>query len=224
MPRRFVLGSFICVILATFVYAQAAPNGVVTINGGRTALYLKGHSNDYIPAKNPGAGLVTIFSNLGTGTNVYNPDAGTGVLGPKVPGQPRPEWLGFAFTPTADHIVQVIAVGATYVSGTNELFVSLNDDNNGVPGNPLRMWHFTNLPAFGTCCTLQVARYAAGIPVTQGTQYWVVLRTATGGLSDTWDVWDNDFGGQMGVFSNNLGTGWFQSSIQQQGAFGVFGQ
>ena len=214
---------FAFLLIASLAAAQATHEGVTTINGGRSTIYLKGAPQTITPAAQPSAGLIKIFSNLGSGSNVYDPVAGTGVLGRNVPGQPRPEWLAFAFTPVADHVVQQIQVGATYVSGTNELFVSLNDDNAGLPGMALHTWHFVNLPTFGTCCTLQTAKYKTGIPVTGGTQYWVVLRTATG-TSDTWDVWNNDFNGQQGKFSNNLGSGWVDGGIQQQGAFGVFGQ
>jgi len=223
MLQKKILSTLICLFISSLAAAQATHDGVTTINGGRTTIYLKGAPQKITTATPTPAGLVKIFSNLGTGSNVYNSFAGTGVLGQNVPGQPFPEWLGFAFTPAADHLVQVIQVGATYVSGTNELYLSLNADNAGLPGKALHTWHFVNLPTFGTCCALQSGLFKSGIPVKKGTQYWVVLRTA-GGPSDTWDVWNNDFNGQQGRFSNNLGSGWLDGGIQQQGAFGVFGQ
>jgi len=37
-------------------------------------------------------------------------------------------------------------------------------------------------------------------------------------------VWNDNFKGTQGTFSNNIGSGWVQGGIQTQGAFGVFGQ
>jgi len=209
-------------LLATLASAQRN-DGIATLNGGRTTVLLKAPSQIVTPAKLPSAGLVTIYSNLGTGNNVYNSGAGSGVLGKSVPGMPFPEWLGNAFIPTADHSVTEVQVGVTYVQGPNTVILSLNADNGGVPGNVLRTWTFSNLPAFGTCCTLQTAMLKTPLPVAKGTMYWVVLRTLTTNQG-TWDVWNDNFKGTQGTFSNNIGSGWVQGGIQTQGAFGVFGQ
>jgi hypothetical protein len=165
--------------------------------------------------------LVTIYSNLGKRKNVYNAIAGVGILGPDA-GQPWPESVGCGFRPKADHMVTEIQVGATYVQGTNTLVVSLNEDNKGIPGKALHTWRFSNLPTFGSCCTLQTAKYAKGIPVKKGKLYWVVLSPQQK-FKDTYDVWNNNFAGTQGTFSNNMGSGW-NSSYQVLGAFGVFGE
>jgi hypothetical protein len=209
--------------LAAAAMGQATRDSVITINGGRTTVYMKSPASQVTPARQPSAGLVTIYSNLGTGSNVYNAIAGTGVLGRQVPGQPRPEWVANGFTPTADHTVTEIQVGVTYVSGDNEMVLSLNEDNAGIPGKVLHTWQFGNLPTFGTCCTLQTARLKTGIPVKKGMLYWVVVRTSRQGV-DTWDVWNNNIGDFQGSFSNNTGQGWNHKSTQELGAFGVFGQ
>ena len=218
----WLAGCAVLLLAAMGLYAQAMKDGVITINGGKTTVYMKAGPGVITPAAPHAAGLVTIYSNLGTGTNVYNSFAGTGVLGRDVPGEPRPEWLAFAFTPTAEHTVTQIQVGVTYSSGTNEVVMSLNADNAGLPGATLQTWHFENLPTFGGCCTVQTAT-SAGIPVHQGKQYWLVLRNRAT-AQDTWDVWNNDFNNVQGTFSNNLGQGWVDGGIQQQGAFGIFGQ
>jgi hypothetical protein len=209
------------VLLATLVLAQSRER-VTTINGGRTTLFLEAPTFG-LRATAPGAGLVTIYSNLGTGNNVYNGIAGNGVLGRDVPGQPRPEWLAFAFTPAADHTVTEIQVGVTNASGTNSVVLSFNQDAGGIPGAALQTWHFTSLPTFGSCCTLQTAKSKSGISVKAGTQYWVVLENQAI-AQDTWDVWNYDSNNAQGVFSNNTGQGWQAGGIQQQGAFGVFGK
>ncbi len=212
-----------CLLLAASlpVFAQSK-DGVVPINGGRNFVYVKPVDRSH-PAAKQQPGLVTIYSNLGTGTNVYNGAAGTGVLGRNVPNQPFPEWVANGFTPTANHTVTEIQVGVTWVEGANSVILSLNEDNGGKPGKTLFITQFTNLPTFGTCCTLQTATLTTGVPVTQGTQYWVVLRTKPTNQG-TWNVWNNNFKGLQGPFSNSLGNGWFQQSTQELGAFAVLGQ
>jgi hypothetical protein len=215
-----VCGTF---LFSAFAAGQAGRENVITINGGRTTVYMKPPSPVVTQAQPAPAGLATIYSNLGTGDNVYNAIAGTGVLGRDVPNQPRPEWVANGFTPTADHTVTEIHVGVTYVSGDNEMVLSLNENNGGIPGKVLHTWHFANLPTFGACCTLQVAKLRAGIPIKKDTLYWVLVRTSHQG-TDTWDVWNNNIGDLQGPFSNNTGQGWNRQSVQELGAFGVFGQ
>ncbi|MBZ5720852.1 MAG: hypothetical protein LAO03_10780 [Acidobacteriia bacterium] len=203
--------------------AQDRNDGIAVLNGGRTTILLKAPSPVITPATPHAAGLVTIYSNLGVGGSTYNPIAGSGVLGRNVPGMPYPEWLASGFTPDADHTVTEIQVGVTYVQGPNTVILSLNEDAAGLPGKPLHSWIFSNLPTFGTCCTLQTAKVTGGIPITKGTHYWIVLRT-TNNNQGTWDVWNDNFFERQRPFSNNLGSGWLQGGIQTQGAFGVFGQ
>jgi len=217
MLARLVVG----LMLAGAAWAQAAGDGVVTINGGRNTILMRAPSDLFVPAVTESPKLVKIYSNLGTGSHVYNAIAGVGILGPDA-GQPWPESVGCGFRPKADHMVTEIQVGATYVQGTNTLVVSLNENNKGIPGKALHTWHFSNLPTFGSCCTLQSAKYAKGIPVKKGKLYWVVLSPQQK-FKDTYDVWNNNFAGTQGTFSNNIGSGW-NSSYQVLGAFGVFGK
>jgi hypothetical protein len=203
-------------------WAQVTRDGVITINGGKTTVFMKAPTLTAAPQEGLEPGLVIIYSNLGKGDHVYDAIAGMGILGPDT-GQPWPESLAFALVPTKDRIVKKIQVGVTHVSGDNSVVLSLNKDNAGLPGRSLQHWRFVNLPVFGSCCTLQTAKSKQGIPVKKGKTYWVVLRPTAEGL-DTWDVWNNDYNGTSGRFSNNLGDGWLDGGIQQQGAFGVFGQ
>jgi len=78
--------------------------------------------------------------------------------------------------------------------GTNGIVISLNNDNNGTPGNPLETWNVSDLPFFGTCCTLLKVSSREGIPVTGGQQYWVMLRTSDSELNtvDACNVSDAD--------------------------------
>jgi len=197
----------------------AARNNTVIINGGRQTIFVAPPIRSSISTTPLPPALVTIYSNLGKGDQVYNPNSGTGILGPDA-GQPWPQTVGSAFTPTKDHIVQAVRVGATYVQGTNGIIVSLNEDDNGVPGKQLAAGKFSNLPQFGTCCTLQTGKGKTGIGVKANTQYWIVLQPIA---KDTYAVWDNNYQGIEGRWANNLGSGW-NGSFQVLGAFGVYGQ
>ena len=221
MTKRMLSGWLVGLMLAGAAWGQAANDGVITINGGRNTILMRAPSEPFVPAVRPSSKLVEIYSNLGKGSKVYNAISGYGILGPDA-GQPWPQSVGCGFRPKADHTVTEIQVGATWVQGTNSLVVSLNEDNKGIPGKALHTWHFSKLPVFGQCCTLQTAKYAKGIPVKKGKLYWVVLSPQKQ-FKDTYDVWNNNFAGTQGTFSNNIGSGW-DSSYQVLGAFGVFGK
>ena len=138
-------------------------------------------------------GLVTIFDNLAAKypKGQYWCCSGYNVMGPSQGEQ----WMAAAFTPAADRTVTTIEVAVGYSQGkTNGVVFSLNSDNNGVPGKALKTWNASGLPRFGTCCTLVVKSDSAGIPVSAGKQYWVVLSTNGHELDtvDAWNVIDTD--------------------------------
>lgn len=221
MTKRTLSGLLVGLMLAGAAWGQAADDGAITINGGRNTILMRAPSQPFVPAVTAPSKLVRIYSNLGKGKEVYNAISGYGILGPDA-GQPWPQSVGCGFRPKADHTVTEIQVGATYVQGTNALVVSLNEDNKGIPGKALQTWHFSKLPVFGQCCALQTAKYAKGIPVKKGKLYWVVLSPQQQ-FKDTYDVWNNNFAGTQGTFSNNIGSGW-DSSYQVLGSFAVFGK
>lgn len=212
--------AFVVITLAVLSTAQIANDNTVTINGGRNTIFLKPPTYSISHSAALPAGVITIYSNLGKGSNVYNAISGVGILGPNVPGQPLPQSVGTAFTPTADHLVQAVQVGATYVQGTNGVIVSLNEDSNGVPGKQLAAKTFANLPLFGTCCTLQTGVGKSGIPVKANTQYWVVLQPVA---NDTYCVWNDNYQGLQGQWANNTGQGW-HSSYQVLESMAVYGK
>lgn len=212
--------AIIILALSSLAIGQTAADSTVTINGGRNAIFVKPPVYTIAPSSPLPAGVVTIYSNLGKGESVYNAISGVGILGPDVPGQPLPQSVGTAFIPSQDHIVQAVRVGATYVQGTNGVIVSLNEDSNGVPGKQLAAKTFTNLPLFGTCCTLQTGKGNGGIPVKARTQYWVVLQPLA---KDTYCVWNDNYQGLQGTWANNTGQGW-TSSFQVLESMAVYGK
>lgn len=146
---------------------------------------------------------------------------------------PFQTWVGVAFTPTADATVKRIQVAAgRQSSGTNGFEVNLYSDASGVPGTVLGTVHVSNLPTYGQCCQLATANFSTGIPVTAGTQYWVVVSTTA---QDTdiyaWPFNSTDMSnhpaaswclGSSTYCGSNSGI-WVPYSYVQLG-FGVFGQ
>jgi hypothetical protein len=91
---------------------------------------------------------------------------------------PFQTWAAVAFTPTANATVTRIESSAgRQGGGTAGYEMGLYADAGGVPGNPIKSFHISKLPAYGQCCTVAIANDKAGIPVTAGTQYWVVVST-----------------------------------------------
>jgi hypothetical protein len=213
----------VCLIIlaSAAVFAQNSKDGVATINGGSRTLFLKPPIHATGPEVPLPPGVVTIYSNLVKGAQSYNPNAGVGIVG-KDAGQPLRQWVGIAFTPTEDHLVQAIQVAALYVSGTNEMAVLLDADDHGVPGETLYAWKLSDLPEFGSCCILQTRTHVAGTPVKAGTQYWVVLQNLLN-HKDTYGVWDDNFNEIQGTWANNTGQGW-HTSFQVLPAVGVYGK
>jgi hypothetical protein len=221
MLSKVVVGWAILVLANAAVWAQAN-DGVIKLNGGRSAILRRAPSQPFTPAALAPANLVKIYSTLGKGDKVYSTLSGYGILG-RDAGQPWPQKVANGFRPKGDHVVTEIRVAATHLQGTNALVVSLNQDNRGVPGKALHTWHFTDLPVVWSCCKLQIAKYAKGIKVQKGKLYWVVLSPEKQ-FQDTFDVWPDNIAGTQGkYFSNNIGSGW-NTSYQVLGALGVFGK
>ena len=126
-------------------------------------------------------------------------------------------WAAVAFTPTANFNVGKIKVSAAYVTGTNSVRVSLNADAGGVPGAELGGADATGLGTFGACCQLAVVKSKTGIPVSQGTQYWVVVSTDNKS-NDTWDAWAfNSTDMRLGLVAGYSSGAWSSGDNQVPG-------
>lgn len=184
----------------------------------------------------PPAGLVTITDNIAHKypKGLFNKVAGRPVTGSaNLIGYPQ-YWIGAAFTPAADVSVKRVQVAVSSANGTNAGVVALYDDNAGVPGNVLKAWHMSDLPAYGSCCTVTV-KNATGVPLVGGHQYWVVVKTDNTS-QDTYLSWNYNTSDQttlrpMAYYCKNAngatcsipsGT-WFADTLAPVMAFAVLG-
>jgi hypothetical protein len=91
---------------------------------------------------------------------------------------PFQTWGAVGFTPTANATVTKIEASASRSgSGSAGFELGLWTDKNGVPGKRIKSFHVSKLSNYGECCAVAVANDPAGIPVTAGTQYWIVVST-----------------------------------------------
>lgn len=131
-----------------------------------------------MPANPEDAGLTIIAGNfsrypLATYFSVFGNTIAQG--GSNFPFQ---VWEGMPFTPKVNATVTKIEVSAGRQGGGTAGFeLGIYADANGVPGNLIQGTHISNLPIYGECCAVAEASDPAGIPVTAGTQYWVVVST-----------------------------------------------
>jgi len=154
------------------------------------------------------ATLQTIYSNLGKKGHLYT-CCGFGLSGPAGGGS---SFTAMPFTPSSNSHVSEVRVAVQYISGANQINLSIYADSDGVPGTLLAgPVTVTNLPEYKTCCRLDVASFAP-VAVSAGIQYWVVADTPPTGVgSDFNGVWS--VAGNITIpFAVDNGTGWFSAS------------
>lgn len=164
----------------------------------------------------------TMYSNLGTGNNVYNCCTGWTIFGTG--------FLGTSFTAANEFQVNFssyvfeIDVAVGYVAGDNLFYLNIDADNAGQPGAVLAS--FTNLSSstdFGSCCGLVTVYTGAGPNLSAGTNYWLVIGPMDT-TSTTWEAW-NFSNSAVGLdeYSTDGGLTWVNNGIQGQGAFQILG-
>lgn len=194
MQFAWLLGAALTVLSPALAGGQSrvvrSDKGVLkmtTTRRGTTTPYAERPSNDPL-----------IFGNLATKDPkaVYWCCAAYPVTGPKSPAGEN--WTAAAFTPAANATVTKVTVAVGYESSTKnfDVLLSLNADNNGVPGKALKTWKVTfpgGKPIFGTCCTVKSG--TGSISVSANTKYWVMLSTEAD--SDIWAGWNSNDSDQI---------------------------
>jgi hypothetical protein len=217
--RSFVL--CFTVLLFVSLTAMAASKGAIsTTKDGRQTIASKPATRTGEPAEF-GKGLTILYDNASTyPLGVYWCCEGYTITGSgSVVGEQFAD--GMPFTPSVNATVTLIGVAVGYVTGDEEVQVTLNADSGGLPGSVLGSFTASTLPTFGDCCST-VVQSITGVPVTAGTQYWVVVQTSSA-TSTTWDAWnDNDTNETEQPFAFQESGVW-EASEGILGAFGVAG-
>jgi len=178
----------------------------------------------------PAMAQTTFFSDLGTGSNVYNccsgwTMSGSGTLGNYV-------FDANEFMAGATGSLTQIDIGLGYVEGTNSFFVALYSDTNNLPGTLLGQWNdLSSSQQFGGCCGLVSITGITGITLTSGQDYFLVIGP-TDNNSTLWGAWNLNSTGANGLLlqassgcSNGgaAGCNWSSFSGSTLGAFDVIG-
>ncbi|MBZ5609646.1 MAG: hypothetical protein LAP38_15400 [Acidobacteriia bacterium] len=161
----------------------------------------------------------TVYSNLGSGTTVYNSGTGWSVSTVASTGfllQPA-----FSFTPSGTFNFTELDIALGFINGTNSVTVDLMSDSGGSPGSVLDSWNVSGLPAFGSCCTLQALLANNTTTLASGTPFWVAVLP---GAADTYAVWNLDSTGALGDVFEDQGSGFALFGADATvGAFQVLG-
>ncbi len=192
-----------CMLVAVVAQGQRSDEGIIRINGGSMTVALHSNPQKIEQTAADPASLLTIYSDLGTGSTVYLPNIGWSVDGPGSGGGQVAS--ATPFTPKRNFNLVLIKVAILTVSGTNGVTLSLNRDSGGAPGTAIRTWNLVNLPQFAGCCKLDLGRLKKTIKVKKGVQYWLVATTdkTTEDASDSWNMNSRSIFGTVGQQFNN---------------------
>lgn len=212
----------LALLVVASITAVAADQRYTTTDDGRRII-ANSASEVVVPAIRNDATLKTLFNNLsdykyGTYFCCYAEviSGPNGMAG-------EPVWYGVPFTPNANVKLTKVEAGVGYSMGTNSVAIWLAADASGLPGSTLAgPVDVNNLPGFGTCCTLAVAKFKS-VPLTKGTQYWIVLGTDSNSM-DTTDVWNfNTTDMRNHSYALHNGSYWVAED-SLLGAIGIFGK
>lgn len=165
-------------------------------------------------------GQSTLYSNLGTGDDVYNCCSGWTVSGTGSIGVSFTAANEFQVTTGGMALEVDVAVG--FVEGDNSFYVNIDADNGGQPGSVLlSVPNLSSNTPYGTCCGLVSTGIVVGPMLSTGTNYWLVIGP-TNSTSTTWDAWNfsNSAAGNDD-YSTDGGLSWIRNGNQPQGAFQI---
>ncbi len=171
----------------------------------------------------PAVTLTKIFSNLGTGTNVYT-SSGWSLSGP-LSSAGFTQYVAMPFKSKANAHIEQVRAAVQYSTGTNQLNLSIYTDSSGTPGTRLAgPFTVKNLPLYFTCCRVGIANVSPSVAITAGTQYWLVADTpASGTGSDFAGAWVFIPPTKM-LVGINTGASWFSFPADvQEPAGAIYG-
>ena len=168
-----------------------------------------------------------LFSDLGTGGSVYSAGSGAivqGISGDNI-AQARP------FTVSGSGLFDVTQFDLGVVKDTsgvgtfylNTFTASIWTDSSNQPGTELGSWTLSANEPNGSCCLLATQTGIAGVTLTGGTEYFMVLAPVNQNDGSKIE-WENDSVGQNSALLGSLNGGaWVHDSTGTGAAFDVLG-
>ncbi len=102
---------------------------------------------------------------------------------------------GDAFTVTGGNfLLTSIEIALGYVTGTNRAFISLYNDDDGMPGAILETATVENMGPFGNQNDPEVALFTGTTALLEGEQYWVIASSD----NNSWLAWNLNSIGDTG--------------------------
>jgi hypothetical protein len=175
----------------------------------------------------PASASVVIFSDLGSGTNVYNCCTGWTVSGTGTLGTSFINADLFTVSGSGDEAVEQIDLAVANAEGASTFDASIWTVDNGLPGSQVAGASWTGLiatPGFGGCCTLISITGITGVALTGGQDYFMVLGPVS--TSDnSWNAWNLNTVGlsTLDLYSNDGGATWISNGSPATGAFDILG-
>lgn len=207
---------FLALVCST-LFAQTGP--------GPGQIILTEPSSSRYPAEPLPPGESEIYSNLGPKGDLFYESRGYEIAGPDNYHGTGDSYLAMPFTPSVNSTLNAVRIALGYSGiGTDNGEIGIFTDSNGVPGEPLKLWGIDNLPQFGQCCRLVTLTDKAGVPLTAGTQYWVVAGTGPGSTRAIyeWNLIWNDSTGNL-AFLNGFTHDQWLPFVDNLAAFAVYG-
>jgi PEP-CTERM motif len=166
----------------------------------------------------------TLYSNLGTGSDVYQAGSGWTVSGTGTIGTSFT--AANEFTAMASGSISQIDLGVGYAAGTNSFYAALfTVGSDGNPGTQIDRWdNLSSSQPFGGCCGLVSITGITGVSLTAGESYFLVLGPEN--LSDTtFEAWNfSNSATGLDLFSTDGGSTWTSNGPNApQGAFDILG-
>jgi len=146
-----------------------------------------------------------IFSNLGQGSDLYDASNGYFVMGRDNGNFSYSQDIAIPFVPATNATVTRVKAALQYYDfgggQPNSAVLAIYTDRNGLPGKRLAKKLIGKFDDFGSgCCELALWTLSTPLPLTAGTQYWVVGTTGSQ-FTDTVSVWNWTFEDQPANFA-----------------------
>jgi len=215
MRSSFALAALLATTLGGTCSFAAAPQPGTTTTAPGTPFHAASPA-----ALRDSGGLQEIYSTFGTDASALYDCCFAYNLTTLYSGTGFKETMAMAFTPARTAEVRRIELGLSWFQGPNLVDVALAEDAGGVPGNTLKVFKVTDIPAGGNCCDFMSVS-PRGITLEAGRTYWVVAK-AKGAAYAGWNL-NNILA--YGPIAYDVGQhlGW-QAEIAGQAAFRVLGR